>query len=101
MIFAELTKRPNYKDVQSILRVLQARFGEIEWGDQGTSESPDAYFIVRREGCTEVQVDNFTSYQFQVKCAQEETPLIQEVMDTLSRSFDIKVLDEPEYEEHE
>ena len=97
MIFAELTERPN---VEKILKVLEKGFGDVEWGDQGTEENPDAYFWIKRRDVT-VAVDNLTSLEFQVKCAQVDTPLIQEVINVLVRAFIVKVYDEPEYEAHE
>jgi len=105
MIFAELTKRPNSKDVKKILDILEANFGQLqrhqEWGDQGTDGDPDAYFWIERKGFPRVAVDNFTSFEFQVKCAKAGNPLTQEVIAALSKSFDIKVFDEPEFEDHE
>ena len=97
MIFAELTERPN---VEKILKVLDKGFGDIEWGDQGTAENPDAYFWIKRRGVT-VAVDNLTSFEFQVKCARDDAPLIQEVINVLAKTFGVKVYDEPEYEAHE
>ena len=46
MIFAELTKRAS---VEKILKVLETEFGDVEWGDQGTEGSPDAYFWISPE----------------------------------------------------
>ena len=97
MIFAELTERPN---VEKILKALEERFGDVEWGDQGTEENPDAYFWIKRGGVT-VAIDNLTSLEFQVKCAQVDTPLIQEVINVLASAFIVKVYGEPEYEAHE
>ena len=97
MIFAELAVHPN---VEKMLKVLVEGFGDVEWGDQGTKENPDAYFWIKRRG-VKVAVDNLTSLEFQVKCAQVDTPLIQEVIDVLAGAFLVKVYDEPEYEAHE
>ena len=97
MIFAELTERPS---VENILTILEKEFGDVEWGDQGTEDSPDAYFWIKRQG-VKVTVDNLTSLDFQVKCARVDTALIQEVINVLTKSFGVKVYDEPEYEAHE
>lgn len=97
MVFAELTERPSVED---LLDVIERRFGEVQWGDQGTQEDPDAYFWIQRQGVT-VAVDNLTSFEFQVKCSQAGTPLIQEVIDVLSGAFGVKVYEEPEIEAHE
>jgi hypothetical protein len=97
VIFAEVTDHPN---VEKMLKVLVEVFGEVEWGDQGTKESPDAYFWIKRRG-VKVAVDNLTSFEFQVKCAQVDTPLIQEVIDVLAAAFPVKVYDVPEDEGHE
>ena len=97
MIFAELTERPS---VEKILKVLETEFGDVEWGDQGTEGSPDAYFWIRRQG-VKVAVDNLTSLEFQVKCARVDAPLLQEVINVLTKCFHVKVYDGPEYEAHE
>lgn len=97
MIFAELTERPS---IEKILKALEKGFGDVEWGDQGTEENPDAYFWIKRGGVT-VAIDNLTSMEFQVKCPRADTPLIQEVVGVLAGAFNVKVYDEPEYEAHE
>ena len=97
MIFAELTERPS---VDKILKVLETEFENVEWGDQGTEESPDAYFWIKRQG-VKVAVDNLSSLDFQIKCTRVGTPLIKEVIEVLSKHFRVKVYDEPKYEAHE
>ena len=97
MIFAEIAERTT---AGKVLAVLRSEFGEIEWADQGTEESPDAYFWVKQEGVT-VAVDNLSSMEFQVKCVHADTPLVREVIDVLRRSFSVKVYDNPELEAHE
>ena len=97
MIFAELTERLS---VEHLLKVLETEFGDVEWGDQGTEESPDAYFWIKRQG-VKVAVDNLTSLDFQVKCASVDAPLIKEVINVISKCFRVKIYDEPEYEAHE
>jgi hypothetical protein len=97
VIFAELTERPS---VNEVLKVLESEFGDVEWGDQGTQESPDAYFWIKRQD-VKVAVDNLTSLDFQIKCARVDAPLIKEVINVLSKRFRLKVFDKPEYETHE
>lgn len=97
MIFAEITDRPS---VREILSILERAFQQVEWADQGTEESPDAYFWIKRKDVT-VSVDNLTSLEFKVKSAQPGAPLIQEVIDVLAKPFAVKVYDEPETEAHE
>jgi len=97
MIFAELKAQPSLSE---LLIVLQDSFGPVEWGDQGTASAPDAYFWITREG-EKVSVDNLTSIAFQVKCTQLDSLLVAEVIEVLSKSFDLKILDTPELEAHE
>lgn len=97
MIFAKISDRQR---TQAILNVLKHEFGDVEWADQGTEESPDAYFWVKRHGVT-VAVDNLTSTEFQVKCARADAPLIGDVIKALAKAFSVTVYDEPEHEAHE
>ena len=97
MIFAELREYPSTKEM---LAVLENEFTNIEWGDQGTEDMPDAYFWVR-EGKVKVAVDNLGSHEYQVKCRQAGAPLIKKVIDVLSGAFSIKVFETPELEPNE
>lgn len=97
MIFAEVIEHPS---VDKILKALETEFEDIEWADQGTEESPDAYFWIKRHG-VKVAIDNLTSLDFQIKCARVGAPLIKEVIDVLSKRFRVQVYDAPEYEAHE
>lgn len=73
VIFAELAERPS---IEKILKVLETEFGDVEWGAQGTEESPDAYFWIKHQG-VKVAVDNLTSLDFQVKYSRVDAPLIK------------------------
>jgi hypothetical protein len=97
MIFAELTDKPSVKE---ILTVLENKFGSVEWADQGTEDSPDAYFWIKRKGA-KVSIDNLDSLEFQVKSSHSDTPLIQETIEALASFFALKVYGEPEKEPHE
>lgn len=97
MVFAEIREKLS---VEELLNVLKRQFDSIEWGDQGTNESPDAYFWIHQEG-VKVSVDNLTSMEFQVKCDRSDSPLIKEVIDVLSQAFKTEVFASPEREAHE
>ena len=97
MIFAELTDKPSVKE---ILAVLELKFESVEWGDQGTCDLPDAYFWIKQKDVM-VSVDNLSSLEFQVKSAQSDASLIQEVIEVLAESFAVKVYEEPDKEAHE
>ena len=97
MIFATITDKPRTKE---LLNVLEKHFGKVEWGDQGAVDMPDAYFWIERDS-VKVAVDNLTAVEFQVKCSETSSPLIQEVIGVLSKTYRIEILDEPELEAHE
>ena len=90
----------DYPTTKEVLSVLERDFSKIEWADQGTLDMPDAYFWIT-EGEYKVEVDNFTSMEFQVKCKNGKLLLIKKVIDVLSKSFSIEVLTSPELEAHE
>ena len=97
MIFAKFNE---YPPTQDVLKVLEEAFKDIEWGDQGTLEMPDAYFWISQDN-TKVAVDNLSSHEFQIKCAELDVCLVQIVINELSAVFSIKVLKSPEFEPHE
>ncbi len=97
MVVAELKEYPS---THELLCVLEKAFKDLEWGDQGMRDMPDAYFWVR-DGKLKVAIDNLDSYNFQVKCPKPDAQLVKNVIDVLSKAFSMHILERPVPEPHE
>ena len=95
MIFAELAYDESYGEVHDALVAhLAAFFPGIQSGLQG-----DSWIWVVEDG-QKVAVDTFTAMHHQVKAAQAG-PLVQRVIEALSRQFTVRTIEPPEPEAHE
>lgn len=95
MIFAAMDYPQTYADFHPELRTfLSQHFSKVESGLQG-----DSWFWIFDED-EKVEVDTFSSMKHQIKSGKAG-PLVQRVIETLSRKYNVKVYQAPEPEAHE
>ena len=96
MIFAELEYKQDYWDVHDeLLAYISGSFCKVQSGHQGDS------WIWVFDGESKVEIDTFSSMKHQVKCADKESQLVQEVIRLLSKKYQLRLLEKPESEPHE
>lgn len=95
MIFAEFNQTSDYSDFYPELAVfVRANFGNVDSGLQG-----DAWIHIQ-EGNDEVQLDTFSSMQFQVK-SKGSCELVDTVIKIIGARYELTVLDNPIWDEDE
>ncbi len=96
MIYAEFSYQGHYSDYHdAIVQCLEAEFKELQHGHQGDS------WIWVFDGEDKVAIDTFYSMQHEIKSESDNISHIHRVIDTLKRTFEIRVFNEPELEPHE
>jgi hypothetical protein len=95
MIFAEFNQASDYADFYpELVSFARANFENVESGLQG-----DAWIHIQK-GTEQVQLDTFSSMQFQVK-SKDECDLVYAVIKVIAARYELKVLDKPIWEEDE
>lgn len=94
MLFGKFREYPKFRHLVQFLRNKYSS-PKLKFGQQGDD------WIWIHDGTDEVSLDNFTSFDMEIKCSNPSAPILQEVVDYLSTKYDLDMLDEPEYEAHE
>jgi hypothetical protein len=95
MIFAELEYQKDYSEMHAeLVTFARSRFLLVESGIQGDS------WIWILDGGEKVQIDTFTSMKHQVKSAKPG-PHLQNVIEALRGTYQMKVYESPMPEGHE
>lgn len=95
MIFAEMTYPQDYADIHApLLACISAHFARVESGLQGDS------WIWVFSGESKVAIDTFSSMKHQIK-SDKAAPLVQQVIETIKRRYEVRVYETPELEGHE
>lgn len=96
MIFADLEYDEDYSDIHTrIVDFIESQFGDVKSGLQGDS------WVWIFAGDEKVSVDTFTAIHHQIKCDVRSSPLLEHVIETLSKEFCVRRRAEPELEPHE
>ena len=86
MIFGEIQSQKHYsKFYPELLRFVSRHFKNVEAGIQG-----DAWIYVSKEGQS-VDLDTFTSMNFEVKTQATSRSLAFEVLEVLGKKFNVVV----------
>lgn len=89
MVFADVLYPHEYTDVHAeMVAVIRGSFPYVEAGLQSDS------WIWILDGDEKVAIDTFSSTKHQVK-SYHAGPLVQRVIDALTKKYDIQVLDPP------
>ena len=96
MVVAELRYEGHYDDQhQAIVDCLLDVFPDMQNGHQGDS------WIWIGEDHNRISIDTFYSMTHQVKAADPNNPLLEQVLVKLQSSFEVDVFNTPEAEPHE
>jgi hypothetical protein len=95
MIFAEFNQASDYSDFYPELAAfVRANFENVEAGLQG-----DAWIHIQ-DGNEQVQLDTFSSMQFQIK-SKGSCELMYAVIKIIAAKYELNVLDNPIFDEDE
>ncbi len=94
MLLGKFREHPEFRHLLQFLRNKYS-YPHLVYGHQGD------YWIWVRDGDDTLELDNLTSHDMEIKCANPTAPIIQEVIDFLSTKYKLDLLSKPEYEAHE
>ena len=92
MIYAQFIKEPRFYE---LVKYLQHNFDNVEYGHQSD------YWIWVKSSNIKVEIDNFTSIEFLIKCSTANNEFLNSVIDCISKKYKLKLIDPPEFEDHE
>lgn len=96
MIFAELDYDEDYADIHDeVVTYVRSQFSDVQSGLQGDS------WVWIFDGEEKVAIDTFSSMKHQIKCERQRSPLLEKVIESLSREFTVRRLASAELEPHE
>ena len=96
MIFAEMEYPEDYSEIhEELVNYIKASFSQVESGLQGDS------WIWIFENNDKVAIDTFSSMKHQIKCEKQNIPLTNKVIEALSKKYNLRIYDNPEFELHE
>ena len=96
MIFAEIKYSEEYSEVHDhLVMLIKQNFKNVESGLQGDS------WIWVIDGETKVSIDTFSSMNHQIKSNTKNSPLLKQVLNLLSKHYELHIYSKPEYEAHE
>ena len=74
---------------------MQEHYRDVRYGQQG-----DAWIWIENRDM-KVEIDTFTSMQFQVKSPSEKRFLVVKILELLQSHYKLSIYPEPELEAHE